>query len=133
MTEGTASQSILVVDDEPDSLETLRLLLMEEGFDARGASTAAEALSAIAERRPDLLIVDIMMPGMTGFDLCEHLRARQETRDMPIIAYSGYPMQAFSNPGPYDRVFLKPADFGELVGAIRELVDARAVSSRAPP
>ena len=89
MTESLAPHSILVVDDEPDSLETLRLLLVDEGFHVRVAADGIEALERIAELAPDLLIVDIMMPSMTGLDLCRRLRAQAETRDIPCIAYSG--------------------------------------------
>lgn len=124
--ESHAPYSILIVDDEPDSLETLRLLLAEEGFDVRVAANGTEALQRVAERRPDLLIVDIMMPLMTGLDLCRRLRAQAETRDIPCIAYSGYPMkQQRGVPDPYDRVILKPADFPELLNAVRELLAAR--------
>jgi CheY-like chemotaxis protein len=128
VSESHAPHSILIVDDEPDSLETLRLLLVEEGFDVRVASSGPEALARVGERVPDLMIVDIMMPLMTGLDLCRHLRAQAHTRDMPCIAYSGYPMrQQRSDALPYDRVILKPADFPELLNAIRELL---AASSR---
>jgi CheY-like chemotaxis protein len=125
--ESSAPHSILVVDDEPDSLETLRLLLTEEGFDVRVAANGTEALQRVGERRPDLLVVDIMMPLMTGLDLCRHLRAQAETRDIPCIAYSGYPMRYHQGDAhPYDRVILKPADFPELLHAIRELLAARS-------
>jgi two-component system phosphate regulon response regulator PhoB len=120
------AHTILVVDDEPDSLETLRLLLVDEGFDVRVAASGAEALQRIAELVPDLLIVDIMMPSMTGLDLCRRLRMQVETRDIPCIAYSGYPMKHHGNDHPYDRVILKPADFPELMQAIRELLAARS-------
>ncbi len=127
MTEPVDPHSILVVDDEPDSLETLRLLLVDEGYDVRVASNGAEALERIAELAPDLLIVDIMMPSITGLDLCHRLRSHQETSHIPCIAYSGYPLtQRHGDDHPYDRVFLKPVDFPELQRAIRELLAARS-------
>ena len=102
------------------------MLLVEEGFDVRVAANGADALARVAELAPDLLIVDIMMPAMTGLDLCQRLRAQEETRDIPCIAYSGYPMKhQHGGTGPYDRVILKPADFPELLSAVRELLDAR--------
>jgi len=125
VTESHSPHSILIVDDEPDSLETLRLLLTDEGFDVRVAANGTEALQRVAERAPDLLIVDIMMPLMTGLDLCRHLRAQVETRDIPCIAYSGYPMRQQRGDHPYDRVILKPADFPELLNAVRELLAGR--------
>jgi CheY-like chemotaxis protein len=124
VTKADGAHSILLVDDEPDSLETLRLLLVEEGFEVRVAANGAEALERIAEVVPDLLIVDIMMPAMTGLDLCKRLRSEAATRHIPCVAYSGYPLKhRQGDDHPYDRVLLKPADFPELLGAIRELLD----------
>jgi CheY-like chemotaxis protein len=122
VTEPAAAHSILVVDDEPDSLETLRLLLLEEGFEVRVAANAAQALILIDERPPELLILDVMMPAMTGLDLCRHLRTEPRTQHIPCIAYTGYPMTAQAHSDLYDRVFLKPADFSELLKSIRELL-----------
>jgi two-component system, OmpR family, phosphate regulon response regulator PhoB len=116
--------SILLVDDEPDSLETLRLLLVEEGFDVRVASSGAEALERIGEALPDLLVLDVMMPSMTGLDLCRRLRMQADTRQLPCIAYSGSPLSSGAA-HPYDRVLIKPTDFPVLLGAIRELLAAR--------
>jgi CheY-like chemotaxis protein len=127
VTEIPARHSLLVVDDEPDSLETLRLLLIDEGFDVRVAANGSEALQLVAERMPDLMIVDVMMPLMTGLDLCRQLRAQAETRHIPCIAYSGYPMrQQRGDEHPYDRVMLKPTDFSELLHAVRELLAERS-------
>src|SRR5688572_4810623 len=126
LTEPKGQHSILIVDDEPDSLETLRMLLLDEGFEVRVASSGAQALALIRERPPDLLIVDIMMPAMTGLDLCRHLRADSKRRHIPCIAYSGYPMKEHPNTDLYDRVFLKPADFGEMLRAIRMLLPKRS-------
>jgi CheY-like chemotaxis protein len=132
VTKGDAPHSILLVDDEPDSLETLRLLLVDEGFDVRVAANGAEALERIAELVPDLLIVDIMMPAMTGLDLCTRLRAQPATCAIPCIAYSGYPLtQKHGDDHPYDRVLLKPTDFAELLRAVRELLAARRAAPRA--
>jgi CheY-like chemotaxis protein len=115
--------TILAVDDEADSLDFLRAALTRESFDFVGASSAAEALKLVESRRPDLVIIDVMMPGMTGFELCARLRLRDDTRALPIIVYSAYPMR-HSNAGLYQRAFQKPADLEELLHAIRSLLDA---------
>jgi CheY-like chemotaxis protein len=118
LTESAAPHSILIVDDEPDSLETLRLLLIEEGYDTRVASSAAQALELIAQRRPDLLIADCMMPDMTGFDLCRILRSKNETRAIPILAYSGLTLPRHSDSDLYDWAVQKPR-LEELLELIR--------------
>ncbi len=114
--------TILAVDDEPDALDFLRAFLSHEGFDFLQAASGAQALAMIEERRPDLLIVDVMMPGMTGLELCELLRAHVETRDIPIILYSAHDMRDHSNAGLYDHAFVKPADPDQLLSAVRTLL-----------
>ncbi len=106
------------------------MLLEGEGFDVRTASSGAQALQLVAEKHPDLVLLDIMMPAMTGFDVCGHLRADPATRNIPVVAYSAYPLR-HSNIGLYDRVLLKPAEIDEIVQAIRSLLSARKGSQ--PP
>jgi CheY-like chemotaxis protein len=113
--------TILAVDDEPDSLDFLRAALSQESFEFVGTSSAAEALELVEKRKPQLMIVDVMMPGMTGFELCARLRLREDTREIPIIVYSAFPMR-HSNAGLYQRAFVKPADLEELLHAIRSLL-----------
>lgn len=113
--------TVLVVDDEADARDFIRTALGEAGYDCIEASSGAEALMLIEQRRPDLMIVDIMMPGMTGIELCSQLRERRDTWQIPIIIYSAYPMQT-THWGLYERSFVKPADVDELLGAVRALV-----------
>ncbi|MCU7922171.1 MAG: response regulator [Candidatus Thiodiazotropha sp. (ex Dulcina madagascariensis)] len=80
----TATQ-ILVVDDNPLSRKLLNDMLGAEGYSVRNAASGFEALSAIAEERPDLVLLDIMMPGMDGFEVVRRLNADQATRIPPII------------------------------------------------
>jgi DNA-binding response OmpR family regulator len=74
--------TVLVVDDEPEILELLRDLLEIEGFRARTAAGPEEALAAIAEGPVDCLLLDVMLPGMSGFELCRRIRQRS---DVPIV------------------------------------------------
>jgi diguanylate cyclase len=124
MADAAAPRSILVVDDERDALETLRLLLEGEGFEVRTASSGAEALQLMRERKPDLVILDVMMPAMTGYDVCRHLRRDPTTSDVPCIAYSGYQV-GHPNADLYDLVLLKPVEFDQLLHAIRSLLPSQ--------
>jgi CheY-like chemotaxis protein len=117
----TEPLTILVVDDEQDSRSFLRAGLTGVGFDFLEAASGEQALSVLDIRRPDLLIVDVMMPGMTGFELCARIRLRDDMRDLPIILYSAFPMR-HSNAGLYQRAFVKPADLEELLHAVRSLL-----------
>ena len=81
-------QSILVVDDEPQARSMLRLILVRAGFDVLEAKDGYEALDEVARQIPDLMLLDIMMPGIDGFYVCEQLRASSRTADLPIIVLS---------------------------------------------
>ena len=111
------------MDDEPDALDFLRAYLSTEGFDVVQAASGEQALTLIDEQRPHLVIIDYMMPGMTGLELCQELRGRTDTHDIPIIIYSAYEMR-HSDTGLFERSFMKPADLDEMLSAIRSLLPA---------
>jgi two-component system, OmpR family, phosphate regulon response regulator PhoB len=120
---GQQSATILAVDDEPEALDVLRALFMVEGYEFLQAADCAQALALITERQPDLLIVDYMMPGMSGLELCEYLRAEAGTADIPIIMYSAYTIpDRYWQKGLYERAFTKPADHEELLREVHSLL-----------
>src|ERR1700722_10393175 len=79
------SGRILVIDDEPQITRVLRAALSAQGFDVRTANDPEEGLQVFGEWPPDLVITDLMMPGMTGVDVARAIRARSET---PILILS---------------------------------------------
>ena len=79
--------TILVVDDDPDLLQSLRVLLEAYDFGVVTAENAAAAIAAVAERNPDLVLTDIYMPDADGFELINALRARNAM--VPVVAMSG--------------------------------------------
>lgn len=80
--------NILAVDDTPDNLHILMQLLQEQGYRVRPVPNGAHALLSAQKERPDLILLDIMMPGMNGYEVCHHLKADDRTRDIPIIFIS---------------------------------------------
>lgn len=76
---------ILVVDDEPDILELIRYNLSNEGFHVDTAATGHEALSQITRSKPDLIVLDLMLPDQSGVEVCKKLRANQTFQRLPII------------------------------------------------
>jgi two-component system phosphate regulon response regulator PhoB len=76
---------ILVVDDEPDITALVAYHLAKEGYRVATASNGAEALKAAAEAAPDLIILDLMLPGASGYDVLQELRRKPETRDVGVI------------------------------------------------
>lgn len=83
------SHSILVVDDEDVTREILQILLEMEGFTVYAAADGVEALEKVAECRPDLIVLDLMMPRLDGLGVCKQLRAQPETANLAILLLSG--------------------------------------------
>lgn len=81
---------VLIVDDNRDAAVMLRKFLEMQDFQARAVTDSAKALEHIAEFRPHFILLDIAMPGLTGYDLCKLIRQRPALMYVPIIALSGY-------------------------------------------
>ncbi|MHB8572935.1 MAG: response regulator [Candidatus Dormibacteria bacterium] len=126
-----ATASVLCVDDEPTLRDLVARMLAGTGCEVATAGSAEQALAAVEARVPDLMIIDLMMPGMSGFELIARLRARAATRYVPIVVISAKDLT------PEDRLvlegdiqrFISKADLHEadLVATVRQtLVVARA-------
>ena len=76
---------ILVVDDTPANIQTLAATLKERGYQISVATNGRQALDLVARVRPDLILLDVMMPEMDGFETCRHLKGADSTRDVPVI------------------------------------------------
>ena len=76
---------ILVVDDEPDILELTRFTLTQEGFDVETAASGDEALSQLRRIRPDLVVLDLMLPDRPGTEICRMMRKNKELAEVPVI------------------------------------------------
>jgi len=88
-----AGEPILVVDDNPANLKLLRMLLVGESYDVRTAGDAGEALAILQQFRPRLILMDLQMPGMDGFELTRRLKGDVATRDIVIVALTAYAMK----------------------------------------
>jgi CheY-like chemotaxis protein len=118
----------LLVEDEPDSRELLATLLSGCGADVRVAGSASEALELLQRERPDLLISDIAMPGETGYDLIERIRALapEEGGRIPAVALTAYTSPEDARRAlrsGYHAHLSKPLQLRELVRVVVELVD----------
>lgn len=120
---------ILSVDDEHDVTDLVAFHLTRAGFDVQTADTGRSALERIKEARPDLVILDLMLPDIDGFGVCEILRRHAETATLPIIILS-----AWATPdarhlglelGALDYL-TKPFSPRELVQRVERLLSARA-------
>jgi two-component system alkaline phosphatase synthesis response regulator PhoP len=78
-------KKILLVDDDPDFVEAVKVIVESGGYEVRVASDGKEGLEAVAADRPDLIILDVMMPVMDGHQACASLKGDKKTADIPII------------------------------------------------
>jgi two-component system, OmpR family, alkaline phosphatase synthesis response regulator PhoP len=78
-------QSVLIVDDEPNILLSLQFLMKKTGYEVRTAKDGEEAMIEMERAAPDLILLDVMMPKIDGFSICERIRANPEWRDVRII------------------------------------------------
>jgi len=88
-----ANEAILIVDDNPVNMKLIRILLTGEGYDARTASDAGEALEVLKGFSPRLILMDIQLPGMDGLELTRQLKADPLTRDITILGLTAYAMK----------------------------------------
>jgi len=82
------SEKILIVDDDIDSLKLIGLMLQRHGYDVVAANAGMQALSKAVSEHPSLIILDVMMPDMDGYEVCRRLRANPDTRSIPIIMFT---------------------------------------------
>lgn len=87
-----AGERILVVDDNAANLKLVAYLLSSKGYDVRGAADGPEALAAVAEFRPRLVLMDLQLPGMHGLDVTRRLKADPDTRAILVVALTAYAM-----------------------------------------
>jgi len=81
--------TVLAIDDQPQSLEAMREALTPLGFEVLEASDGEAGIALARERQPDVILLDIMMPGMDGFEVCQRLKADEETRLLPVVFLTG--------------------------------------------
>lgn len=116
------SPHVLVVEDEPAQREMLAYNLSAEGFRVSTASTGDEGLAVIAEDPPDVVVLDWMLPHVSGIEVCRRLRARPETRSMPVIMLSARGEESDRVRGletGADDYVSKPYALGELLARVR--------------
>ncbi len=117
---------ILVVDDESDVVLIIKTTLQAEGYDVASATNGRDALDEAFETRPDLIVLDVMMPGMTGFEVLRQLKANETTATVPVLMLTGVSdkkkIQEALESG-IDYYLVKPFDFDDLLGKIKQALE----------
>ena len=122
--------SILIAEDDPAIREGLEAALQSDGHETRAAANGVEALARIAERRPDLLLLDVMMPGKSGWDVCAELRRRDPALPIVFLTAKGEEADKVLGLGlGADDYVVKPFGVRELLARVRAAL-RRAGSGR---
>jgi chemotaxis family two-component system response regulator PixH len=117
--------NVLVVDDSSTERNILVSYLQELGITVSTAETGEEALTKINHRTPDVIILDVVLPGKSGFEICREIKAADETKTIPIIICStkGSEMDKFWGMKQGADAYLpKPVDKEELLSAVKKLI-----------
>lgn len=124
--------SVMIVDDEPQTRRVLRAALIAHGFEVMDARSGEEALGRLRDEKPQVILLDLRMPGMGGMETCRSVRARSE---VPIIVVSGAHSEAEKvealNAGADDYI-TKPASVGEMVARIHAVSRRPTLGGRSP-
>lgn len=122
-----AKTRILLVDDYPDALEIWGLYLRSHGYDVITADDGLDAVVRAHRHLPDVIVLDLELPGITGFEAAIRLRAAADTAHIPLIAATGYshPRQLNqARTSGFDSVIVKPCEPAELVAEIERLLQS---------
>jgi DNA-binding response OmpR family regulator len=127
------SRKVLIVDDEPNIVTALEFLLRRSGYDVRLATNGAEALEQVDSYRPDVVLLDVMMPVKSGYEVCQKLRERPELSQVKIVMLSAKGSEAEINKGlslGADLYITKPFSTQDLVATIDRLFQSGGASAQ---
>ncbi len=116
-----AEQTVLIIEDNPVNMRLVRLILRTHGYRTMEAATGQEALALLQGARPDLILLDMQLPGLDGFTLAAMLKSDASTRSIPLVAVTAYAMMGDAErvlAAGCDAYLSKPIDDAALIGVI---------------
>jgi len=119
---------ILVADDSPFVLEIVETVLKSEGFEVITASDGIEAWDKIQKERPDIVIVDIIMPGLNGYQICEKIKHDEELKSLPVLVLTTKAQDKdieLAQASGADLYMTKPFDPDELAAKVRKFFEKK--------
>jgi DNA-binding response OmpR family regulator len=119
------SKKVLIVDDEPNIVLSLEYLMRREGFEVAVANDGEAALEKVSEFHPDLMLLDVVMPRKTGFEVCEALRSKPDLGELKIVMLSAKGRESDIAKGTglgADAYIIKPFSTKDLVAKVKSLL-----------
>jgi DNA-binding response OmpR family regulator len=124
---------VVCVEDEPEMIDLIRLILSRKGFEVIGANGGKKGLDAIREQKPDLVLLDLMMPDMDGWEVYQQIKADKETRDIPVIVVTAKAQSIDKVLGLHiakvDDYISKPFSPQELLESVEQVLNRTAESA----
>jgi len=127
------AKKVLVVDDEPYMIEMIRPRLVNSGYDVISAVTGEDCLAKAEKERPDLILLDILLPGMSGIEVLKRLKSNKQTRNIPVImvtALAGKDTETKGLESGATYFISKPFDSQELLSDVQKAMEKRAPGRR---
>jgi CheY-like chemotaxis protein len=112
---------ILIVDDHPDNARMLKVLLQKDGQEAGIVFDGPAAIAAANRQAPDVVLLDLSLPGMSGLEVAAELRRDPERSRCVLVAITGHGKDSLPSPSPFDRYFVKPVDIVSLFAYLSEI------------
>ena len=122
------SKRILIVEDDPSVLRATSYILEKEGYEVLTAQDGLEGLKKAREDNPDLLVLDVMLPGIDGFEICHSLRGEPQTAELPILMFSAKGQESDKATGlkvGADEYITKPVDREVLINKVAAWLSAK--------
>ncbi|WP_370303265.1 response regulator transcription factor [Pseudooceanicola sp.] len=116
---------VLLIEDEPNIIEAIRFLLTRDGWTVEAHSTGSDAVAVVQRARPDLVILDMMLPGKSGMDILRELRDLEELANLPVLMLTARGQsrdRAMAERAGVSRFMTKPFSNVEVLTAVRDLV-----------
>jgi DNA-binding response OmpR family regulator len=121
------AKRVLIADDEPNIVASLEFLMEQAGYEVKVAASGQEALELVASFRPDLVLLDVMMPGKNGYEVCQSLKSDPATRAVKVVMLSAKGRDVEVAKGlelGADAYVTKPFSTRDLVAQIRDMLGA---------
>lgn len=116
---------VLLIEDEQNIIEAIRFLLSREGWRVDTHNNGTDAVDVVRELTPDLVVLDVMLPGRSGFDILEDLRAQDDTADLPVLMLTARGQsrdREMAEKAGVSRFMTKPFSNAEVLTAVRDLL-----------
>ena len=130
--ENTTVKRILCIEDEPEMIDLIRLILSRRGFDVQGAAGGVEGIKLVRETLPDLVLLDLMMPDMDGWEVYQQMKADDSMRNIPVIVVTAKAQNIDKVLGLHiakvDDYIAKPFGPQELMDSVEKILGKKSSS-----